>query len=274
MIDFVTRLAELPDTSLPYVEVGEGAPVVFMHGALGDWRTWTATLQHMPRTCRAIAFTQRWFGGERREHGAVSFGTRQQADDLIAFLDALSLSSAHVVAWSFSAHSALAAAARFPDRMLSLHLYDLGFPTFVDDPGMMSAIADYGDVAFAPVVKALQGGDRVAAVRALIDASAGCGYFDRQPARLRDVHLSNAHSIELLLNQTPPEPLRSADLRNMRVPTRIAWGELSGSYRLVSVVAAQLVPDCKAMEVPGANHLWPEVAPEQFAQFAVSGIMN
>ncbi len=272
MTAFAPRYADLPDVSLPYVDTGEGAPIVFMHGALGDWRTWRGVLQHIPRSFRAIAYTQRWFGTDPRSHRGASFGTQQQADDLISFLDALALPATHVVAWSLSAHSALAAAVRAPDRILSLRLYDLGFPTFVDAPETLSAIAAYGEATFAPIVDATGRGDRIGAVRAMIDASGETGHFDQQPQGVREVHLDNGHSIDLVLKQTPPVLISSSDLRNLNAPTSVAWGERSGGHLLVSQAAAALIPRCRGQEIEGANHLWPETAPAAFARFVTSEI--
>jgi pimeloyl-ACP methyl ester carboxylesterase len=268
--EFTPRLAILPDTSLPFVEKGEGPPLVFMHGILGDWRTWSPVLRHIPEGVRAIAFTQRWFGADLRDHGRAQFGTRQQSGDLRCFLDALGIPAAHIVAWSFSAHSALAAAVRSPDRVLSLSLYDLGFPTFVSDTHVRAEIAAQSGRMFQPVIDATQRGDSHGAVREVIDASGGPGYFDRQPAERRRVHLENANSIDLIFGQTPPEEISASDLSGIRIPTRIAWGEFSGVYRTVSKAAAALIPDCEVCEIAGANHLWPEMSPAAFTAFATS----
>lgn len=121
---------------------------------------------------------------------------------------------------------------------------------------------------FEPVIDATQRGDSHGAVQALIDASEGPGYFDRQRGEMRRVHLENANSIDLIFSQTPPEEISASDLSGIRVPTHIAWGELSGIYRTVSKTAAALIPDCEGREIAGANHLWSEMSPAEFAAFA------
>lgn len=264
------RTISLADTALPAAEAGAGEPVIFLHGALGDWRTWRPHLTQLGvfgEGVRAIAYTQRWFGAEPRAHGGLAFGTEQQARDLIGVLDALKLERAHVVAWSLSAHAALAAAVSRPERIASVCLYDLGFPTFVEDPAALTEIAEVDARTFDPAASAAAEGDWARTAAALIDAAAGePGYFERQPEPQRAIHAENAHTMELLFRQTPPAPLTAAALRALHTPVSIAWGALSGrAYALVSATAATLIPGCGWAEIPGAGHLWPEQDSKGFA---------
>lgn len=253
----------------PYVETGEGDAIVLVHGALGDLRTLAPVLPHLASHGRAMTYSQRGFGT-----GAcagppldVPFGTAQQADDLLAFLDARGLARAHIVAWSFSAHSALAAAVHHPHRVASLCVYDLGFPTFITDTACLDALAAEVGPVFAAIGDALQSGGPLAAAEAMIDASGGPGTFAGASDGVQGTWRDNAHTLPLLFRQTPPVPLSADDLAALRVPTTIGWGEGSGAYRTVSRIAAGLVPGARAVEVPAAGHLWPQQSPAGFAQF-------
>lgn len=52
------------DTTLPFVKKGQGEAMVFMRGALGDWRTFSPVLEPVATRYCAISFTQRHFGPE------------------------------------------------------------------------------------------------------------------------------------------------------------------------------------------------------------------
>lgn len=253
----------------PYLEAGEGEPIVLVHGALGDLRTWAPVLPHLAHRGRVMAFTQRGFGAGRFAGPPldVPFGTAQQADDLIAFLDACGLARAHVVAWSFSAHSALAAAVRHPARFTSLCVYDLGFPTFITDIACLDALASEVGPVFGAIGDALQRGGVDAAAEAMIDASGGPGTYRHAPDDVQVTWRENAHTLPLLFTQTPPAPVGAGDLAHLRVPTTVGWGEASGAYRTVSRTAAGLMPGARGVEVAGAGHLWPQQSPSDFAQF-------
>jgi pimeloyl-ACP methyl ester carboxylesterase len=53
---------ELPGAEVNYAEIGEGEPIVFVHGLGGCWRNWLETLPHFGRTHRAIALDLPGFG--------------------------------------------------------------------------------------------------------------------------------------------------------------------------------------------------------------------
>jgi pimeloyl-ACP methyl ester carboxylesterase len=53
---------ELPGADVNYVEIGEGEPILFIHGLSGSWQNWLETLPHFGRTHRAIALDLPGFG--------------------------------------------------------------------------------------------------------------------------------------------------------------------------------------------------------------------
>jgi len=56
------RRVELPGATVNYVEVGEGEPVLFVHGLSGCWQNWLENLPHFGRGRRAIALDLPGFG--------------------------------------------------------------------------------------------------------------------------------------------------------------------------------------------------------------------
>ena len=61
------KTANVNGTSLAYREEGEGGPVVFVHGALSDLRTWEQQLPVVGRSYRAITYSRR-LRTTQREH--------------------------------------------------------------------------------------------------------------------------------------------------------------------------------------------------------------
>jgi pimeloyl-ACP methyl ester carboxylesterase len=53
---------ELPGGLVNYVDVGEGEPIVFVHGISGSWQNWLENLPHFARHHRAIALDLPGFG--------------------------------------------------------------------------------------------------------------------------------------------------------------------------------------------------------------------
>jgi pimeloyl-ACP methyl ester carboxylesterase len=56
------RRVELPGAEVGYVEIGEGEPILFVHGIAGCWQHWLENLPHFGRHYRAIALDLPGFG--------------------------------------------------------------------------------------------------------------------------------------------------------------------------------------------------------------------
>jgi pimeloyl-ACP methyl ester carboxylesterase len=57
------RKVDLPGAeAVNYVEIGEGEPIIFVHGIAGCWRNWLENLPYFGRTHRAIAIDLPGFG--------------------------------------------------------------------------------------------------------------------------------------------------------------------------------------------------------------------
>jgi pimeloyl-ACP methyl ester carboxylesterase len=250
----------------PFLESGEGEPLLFLHGAPGDCRTWRAHLRLLSKRCRAIAYTQRWFGTHRWREAGRKFGVRTHARDLADFVEALGAGPVSLVAWSYSGHVALSAALARPELFRRILVYEPGVPTWVRDPDELQRFGELAAATFGPIFEASARGNREEAVRRLIDASGGAGYFDSEDPERRALHLDSAHAIPLLLAQQKPPRIGCRDLATLPVPVTIAWGaDTSPLFEIPSRTAAACVGGARHIVVPGAGHLWPEETPEAFA---------
>jgi pimeloyl-ACP methyl ester carboxylesterase len=239
--------------------------VLFLHGALGDLRTWRRQCAILSSRFRCIAYTQRYFGTSPWRADGPPFGTATHADDLIAFCEVLGAGPVALVAWSYAGHAALQAALTRPDLFSQLLIFEPGVPTYVTDPDELGAFARDADAMFSPIFQAASDGDMENAVRWLIDASGGDGAFDRQSAERRAIELDNAHTIPLLLAQAPPPHIGCEELRHLGVRVSIVWGALSRPvFTIPSRAAARCIRTGDHAEVPGVRHLWPDEDPDRF----------
>lgn len=114
---------EVNNFILSYDDVGEGGiPVIFLHGFPFDKSMWHVQLDALKTSHRLISCDIRGFGKSNDEASALNidlFG-----DDLIMFLDALSIDKAIVCGLSMGGFIALNALKRYPDRFSALILCD------------------------------------------------------------------------------------------------------------------------------------------------------
>ena len=114
------KMAQVGAYQLRYVDVGEGKPVVLIHGLAGDYTAWTAQIALLRQTHRVIAFDNRGAGHSTQVDEPVS--TRDLALDTLGLMDHCGIEGAHVVGRSMGGAVAQHMALLAPQRVLSLTL--------------------------------------------------------------------------------------------------------------------------------------------------------
>jgi 2-succinyl-6-hydroxy-2,4-cyclohexadiene-1-carboxylate synthase len=97
----------------------EGPAVIFLPYEGGNHETWGAVLPYFLGSFRGVTMDMRGQGKSGRPKGA-SYSIDTMADDVIGVMDQLGISAANLVGSSSGAEIALSAAARYPDRVLSV----------------------------------------------------------------------------------------------------------------------------------------------------------
>ena len=118
--NFVT---EVNGIAISYKDVGKGnVPIIFLHGFPFEKSMWKGQIDILKDSHRVIAIDLRGFGRSSDEVSALSmdlFG-----DDLIAFLDKLTIEKAIICGLSMGGYIALNVINRFPERCTALILCD------------------------------------------------------------------------------------------------------------------------------------------------------
>lgn len=109
-------------TTLHYVERGSGPPIVFVHGGLGDYRTFQPQFDALSSNFRVVAFSRRFHPPNDVPAGVPSYSMQGHVDDLAELVKALRLGPSHVVGHSYGAYVALAFSLQHPDLVRSLVL--------------------------------------------------------------------------------------------------------------------------------------------------------
>jgi pimeloyl-ACP methyl ester carboxylesterase len=114
-------IAKARDIHTYHEVIGQGAPLVLVHGGFVDLRMWDPQVDHFSRTHRVIRYDLRGHGrtgpSERSAYSIHLF-----ADDLVALLDHLGVDRATVCGVSLGGMIAQAFAVAYPDRLSALVL--------------------------------------------------------------------------------------------------------------------------------------------------------
>ncbi|HWT93148.1 MAG TPA: alpha/beta hydrolase [Solirubrobacteraceae bacterium] len=97
------------------IELGEGPPLVFVHGLSGSWQNWLEQLPVFARTHRVIAMDLPGFGESPMPREKITISGYGRWLD--ALLDALSIQGATIVGNSMGGFIAAETAIKFPHRV-------------------------------------------------------------------------------------------------------------------------------------------------------------
>jgi pimeloyl-ACP methyl ester carboxylesterase len=240
---------------IAYERVGEGPPLMLVHGAAVDSRMWRPQLAALADEFTVVAWDEP--GAGCSSDVPADFALADYADCLAAVIDALDLGPAHVAGLSWGGTVALELYRHRPELVASLILVDTyaGWKGSLPEAEVQARVADLrqmlaaADHVFDPTLPGLFGGDPPAEFVPLLEAMAA----DVRPESMRTALLVMAEADQRDL------------LPQIAVPTLLIWGELDARSPLsVARQFEHAVPDAKLVVIPGAGHVSNLEQPELF----------
>jgi len=236
--------AQVNGIRLWYAEFGKGAPLILLHGGLGNSNYWGDQVPAFARRYRVIVIDSRGHGRSTRD--AQPFGYDLMAADVVALMDALGIGKAALVGWSDGAIIGLDIALHHPERLSRL----FAFAANADPSGVRE---DLGQSAnFNRFI-----------------AKAGDDY-----RRLSSTPGDYEAFVVAISKMWATEPnWTAADLASIRVPTAIADGDHDEAIkRAHTEMLAREIPGAKLIILPGASHFAMLQTPNAFNR-AVLGFL-
>ena len=267
------KQAHINNTRLTYEEQGQGRTIVFVHGAITDYRAWAGQRDMVAAENRFIALTMRYFGTDPWPDSGTSFSVKTHTDDLVAFIQGLNSGPVDLVTWSYSGSIALLVAVRHPELVRGLFLYEPATLAFITDPeDLKVAMKDRAAMA-GPAVAAVKGGDATEATRRLFNnVNDQPDIFDAVTPAIRSMLLDNARTLPLLFSAPPSPVITCEELGKIKVPTVVAVGEMTRPFfRIASSSVARCIPGAKLVVIREGRHAAPLQATsawnEAFSQY-------
>jgi pimeloyl-ACP methyl ester carboxylesterase len=229
-----------------YDRVGEGPPLVFVHGAAEDARIWQPQLAALGDDFTVVAWDEP--GAGRSSDVPADFRLADYAGCLAALIDALDLGPAHVAGVSWGGTVAQELYRCHPELLATLILVDTyaGWKGSLSEDEVRIRVEGVRQMLAAPVggfdatLPGLFGGEPPAEFVPLLEEMAA------------DVRPDSMRTALLLMAETDQRDL----LPRITVPTLLIWGELDARSPLT--VAHQFenaIPDAKLVVIPGAGHV-------------------
>ena len=119
-------MVEANGTSFHTVQVGQGAPLLLLHGWPEFWLTWEPVMLRLAGRFRLIAPDLRGFGDSDKPNGP--FGPEGHAADMLALLKALGVERAGIVGHDVGGAVMQPLARKAPECMVGLFFFDFVYP--------------------------------------------------------------------------------------------------------------------------------------------------
>jgi pimeloyl-ACP methyl ester carboxylesterase len=229
-------LAPVNGISLYHAVYGEGAPVILLHGGLGNSDYWGHQVPALAERYQVITVDSRGHGRSTRD--AKAYGYDLMASDVLALMDHLGIAKASIVGWSDGGIIGLDIAMSHPDRIDRLFAF-----------GANSTVAGLKEnieknPTFASYIE--RAGEEYAKL------SPTPGEYDAFLTQIGAMWASQP-------NWTPEQ------LGKIKAPTVIAAGEHDEAIRREHTEElARQVPGAKLLILPGVSHFGMLQDPAQF----------
>lgn len=251
---------------IAYLEIGEGPPLVCVHGTLGDFRTWSAVLGPLSKTRRVISLSLRRFFPEHWDGVGGDYLMAQHVDDVIGFIGRLDLGPVDLMGHSRGGHIAFRVAQKRPELLRRLILAEPGGeldssldPAAVPGPSPRAA----GIVAAVERIKA---GDIDGGLKLFFDMIEGDGAWGRLPAAPKQQLRDNAYTLIGQVGENR-QPFARAQAEAIAVPTLFIGGaDTRGALAAVHRALAPHVPAANTAMIANAGHWMFEQAPQEFCK--------
>jgi pimeloyl-ACP methyl ester carboxylesterase len=275
---------EINGARLDHVDQGSGEPLVLVHGSASDRRTWDCQLAALASRFRVVAYSRRYHWPNQPIARGGDYQMPEHLADLVALVQRLELSPAHLIGHSYGGFVCLLLAIMHPGKVRSLVLVEAPvFPLiiripprardilklFLTRPRMAPAVARFGARGLARAIAATRRGDRDEALRLLGSTILGQRPF-RQLNRER-LAQARANLIDAELLGSPFPPLTADQVGTVRCPVLLVQGDRSPPVHAhLTNLLGRLLPNAERVRIASASHLVHEDQPSAFASAVLS----
>ncbi len=217
--------------NLHYLDIGKGEPVVFVHGTVGDYRTWESQMDAFAKNHRVIAYSRRFaFPNKQVVNDSTDYSVAAHAKDLTQFIKKLDIGPVHLIGHSYGALTSLVTTLAQPELVRSLTLGEGPVMSLLQNvPNGEILLNDFAMTAFVPTAEAFTENDERKAVEIFIGGVlADSSYFSKAPQQQRDIMLDNIVELKAVVSKDNLFPVLSCEeIKRLQVPTLLIKGDRS-----------------------------------------------
>jgi esterase len=260
-------------TDIAYLELGQGAPnsapLVCVHGTLGDFRTWSAVLGPLSKARRVISLSLRHFFPEHWDGVGSDYLMAQHVADVIGFIEKLDAGPVDLMGHSRGGHISFRVAEQRPDLLRKLILAEPGGELDVSlDPEAKSGASPLMSRIAMSAAK-IAAGDIDGGLTIFFDGIEGEGSWARLPAAPKQQLRDNVYTLIGQVGESR-KPFTKAQAEQIKLPTLFVGGaDTRGALPAVTRALMPHIRGARHEMIAGAGHWMFEQDPQKFCQIVL-----
>ncbi len=253
------------------VREGRGPRLVFIHGAMGDWRSWAPQWAEFTAAFDCVAYSRRFSFPNGNTMASPHHSALDEAADLQRLLDALDWPDALLVGSSYGGFTALALAVSAPERVQAVVAVEPPMMKYAYRTPEGAAIADaFRREVIEPANAAFRAGDDARAAAIMTGGIAGANNAANHGETMRR-RQQNALAMKRLALSTDEFPLLDApSLAALPMPVLLVSGSRTEPvHAAIFRNLCTAMPQARVARVAGAGHAVTREQPAAFAAVAL-----
>lgn len=259
------------DVQLHYVRAGAGPCVIFIHGAMGDWRSCAPQWEEFTARFDCVSYSRRYSHPNTNALTSRQHNALVDAADLEDLMDALAIKEAILIGSSYGGFTALAMALRAPQRVRAVVSVEAPMMRYALQSKAGAQIANaFLEASAYPARDAFARGDDLAGVALLTGGIVGKDPNDIPPEVMTRRMLNAKAARSLALSEDEFPLLEPSALAALSMPVMLLSGaQTAPVHDAIFKAVANAMPRAHAQKVEGAGHSVSQQAPQTFNQLVM-----
>ncbi|MBF0549287.1 MAG: alpha/beta hydrolase [Deltaproteobacteria bacterium] len=253
---------------LAYVEQGRGETVVFVHGAISDYRRWELMRPLIAERYHFVSLSLRYHYPNPWKDKGENFTMAQHVEDMAQFIRRLNVGKVHLVGHSFGGAITGRVCINYPELLKSAVLAEALLIPPLSAEGKAAGVDLYSGIEKGVAAERV-GDDRTAAMLSVNAILNDPQAFQKSPLTAQQSTVDNIKTLPLFFAvEKTTSPLTCEQISTLRVPILVITGEITAPYfRYVNEALLDWLPKTTASAIiPAARHTFYSDNPEATAK--------
>lgn len=254
-----------------YVRAGSGPVLIFIHGVMGDYRSWGPQWEEFTKQYDCISISCRFNYPNNNSMEAPKHSAVENGDDVAELMGILNIEHAIIVGSSYGGFTAFALAVHYPDRIRAVVAVEppmMKYAEIFEDTAEAAAI--FWEKVATPSRQAFERGDDELGVMMLTGGiqNTDANTIEPEKQRQRLENIMAGRRVTLSVDEFPL--LEPSALAAIKIPVMLITGLNTGPvFKAIMSGIVRTMPQVQFEEIENSGHSVPQDQPKVFNQLSL-----